>query len=165
MKIYNVEKTKVLKDYDPAKGHLEADVLLVAHHEAIPERVVKTPRQLADKFVRDGGEVVEYGEHIYAVDAVYENGGKAVHELLAVIEPAVPAWDETEQIYVYVPYTERELATMEIDSLQAQFAETNDAAIMFSTGEITDEEWTPIAAHRKELRERIEALKKSLIEE
>lgn len=163
MKIYNQDKTEILVSPDLTKGHLIEDALIVPH-EGTPEKTVKTARQVADELIAAGKEIVEIEGRLYSVEATYANGGRDVKEVCPATEPAVEAWDEYEPILIYVPYTAGELTALEIDELQAQLAETNDAAIMYSTGELTDEEWAPIAARRKELRERIAALRKSLTE-
>lgn len=80
----------VLKSVDYEKGYTNAGKLLVKHHDA-----------------------VEYKEARYENVKVYENDkGDELYEW-RMIEPAVnaqDAWDEYEDVIVYTPYTEEELA-------------------------------------------------------
>lgn len=74
-------------------GRLEPGKVLVKHHEAVEA----VPAVYEDQFVEE-----------------YENGGKLYKHVC--VTPAVPgqaAWDEYEDVYVYVPYTEEELAEIE----------------------------------------------------
>ena len=89
MKIYNQDKTQELLDIDKTKGKLISDRLLI-HHDAVK----------AEAGVLDHYEVIKE----------YPNGGKDVKEIWKV-EPKAgkEAWDETEDILVYVPYTAEEL--------------------------------------------------------
>lgn len=99
MKIYNEEKTTELKNYELTKGYLKADKLFVAHHEAVEAK---------DAVYRDR-EVVE------------ESGGVSIYKDL--VTPAVEAkdaYDEYEDIQVYIPYTAEELEARELKRLRAQ---------------------------------------------
>ncbi len=89
MRVFNESKTIELTEYDLEKGYLKAEKLFVAHHEAV--------------------EAVE-GVAKYETVAEYPNGGKEVKKVWEV-EPveAREAWDEYEDIQVFVPYTEEEL--------------------------------------------------------
>lgn len=89
MKIYNQEKTMQLTTYDLEKGYLIPDKLFVQHHDA-----------------------VEAKEAVYSTELIkeYPSGGKEYKTVL--VTPAVEekeAWDEYENIQVYIPYTESEL--------------------------------------------------------
>lgn len=89
MKIYNQEKTMQLTTYDLEKGYLIPDKLFVQHHDA-----------------------VEAKEAVYSTELIkeYPSGGKEYKTVL--VTPAVEpkeAWDEYEDIQVYIPYTENEL--------------------------------------------------------
>lgn len=89
MKVYNQEKTQEITDYDLTKGYLASDKILKAHHEAVEAKEAVYSRELIKE---------------------YPSGGKEYKTVL--ITPAVEpkeAWDEYEDIQVYIPYTEEEL--------------------------------------------------------
>ena len=90
MRIFDESKQNEIKDYDRAAGRLVRDTLFIAHHEA-----------------REACEEVGH----YAVIREYPNGGRDVKWV--VDKPAVAACeehDEYEDILVFIPYTEKELA-------------------------------------------------------
>lgn len=87
MRIFDETKTIELIDYDLAKGYLKDDSLFIQHHEAI-------------------AAVAETG-HYHTV-ASYPNGGKVVEWVIDIPEiKAQEAYDEYEDIQVYIPYTEK----------------------------------------------------------
>ena len=102
MKVFNETKTDVLESYDLALGYLKSDKLFVEHHEAAEER---------------------QGEGHYETLTEYPNGGKDV-EWVWDIEPqeAREAYDEYEDIQVYIPYTPEELAERELTVLRGRRA-------------------------------------------
>ena len=88
MKVYNKDKTEIISEYDLSKGRLEHDEHKI-YHEAVDE--------------------VEEQFH-YEVVKEYENGGKDVEKVVDVEgKPGHDAYEETEDILVYIPYTEAEL--------------------------------------------------------
>lgn len=88
MKVYNKDRTQILTEYDLDKGHLVYDTL-TKHVEAI--------------------EPVEEQFH-YETIAEYPNGGKDVKKVIDVAAvKGVAAYDEIEEIQIYIPYTEDEL--------------------------------------------------------
>lgn len=76
-------------------GHLEPERLLIAHHDEAPERE----------------RIEEEGEPLWQNPDDPEN---ALIPIVVVQEyaPAVPAWDEYEDVMRYVPYTQGELDEM-----------------------------------------------------
>lgn len=99
MRIFD-EYGNLLELYDETKGYLKNDSLFVCHHEAV--------------------EAVEEQGHWETI-AEYPNGGKDVDWIVDV--PAVAAqeaWDEYEDIYRYIPYTEEELAEREAAEEEAK---------------------------------------------
>lgn len=89
MKIYNQEKTMQLTAYDLEKGYLIPDKLFVQHHDAVEAKEAVYSRELIKE---------------------YPGGGKEYKTVL--VTPAVEpkeAWDEYEDIQVYIPYTQEEL--------------------------------------------------------
>ena len=89
MRVFNKDKTQELKEYDLNKGHLELDKLFIRHHEAVEE--------------------IKEQWH-YETIAEYPNGGKDVSKVIDVpYQAPQEAFDEYEDIYVYIPYTYEEL--------------------------------------------------------
>ena len=92
------EQGNPVTDFDPAKGRLEMQKR-IHHHEAV--------------------EAVEEQGHWETVAEYPETGGKDVQWVVDV--PGVEAreaWDEEETYWLYIPYTEEELAQMEADRNQ-----------------------------------------------
>lgn len=89
MRVFNEDKTQELKEYDLNKGHLELDKLFIRHHETVEE--------------------IKEQWH-YETIAEYPNGGKDVEKIIDVpYQAPQEAFDEYEDIYVYIPYTYEEL--------------------------------------------------------
>ena len=102
MKIYNEDKNKILNENecDLNKGYFKEDSLFIMHHEA--QEAVKE-------------------EFHYETIKEYENGGKDVKKIIDVPgSPAKEAWDEYEDIKVYVLYSEAELEERELSFLRAR---------------------------------------------
>ena len=104
MKIYNQTKTEILDSPNLELGYLKDDEI-VTHHEAV---IVH----------HDAVIGVEEKGH-YETIAEYPNGGKDVKWVVdikgvkardAYDETVHDAYDETEPIQVYIPYTDSELA-------------------------------------------------------
>lgn len=92
MNIYD-ENGDIVMDYDPAKGRLETKTRTI-HHNAV--------------------EAVEEQGHWETIAVYQETGGEDVAWIIDVpgVE-AQEAWDEEEIYWLYIPYTEEELAQME----------------------------------------------------
>jgi hypothetical protein len=91
MRIFDKDKKNelVLENLDLTKGYLKEDKLFIKHHDEILEQK----------------EIKE----VYTI-AEYENGGKDIG--YKTIQPYIApqeAWDEYEDIQVYIEYTEKEL--------------------------------------------------------
>lgn len=100
MRIFDETKTKEITNPDLEKGYLQNDKLLIAHHEAQAE--------------------VQEQKHLRLLNS-YPNGGKEYIEVIDVpYQPAKEAWDEYEDIQVYIPYTETELAQITANNLRAR---------------------------------------------
>ena len=90
MRVFDKEKINELTKYNVYKGYLKNDKVLISHHEAV--------------------EAVEEQGH-YETIAEYPNGGKDVEWVVDVPKvEAKEAYDEYEDIQVYIPYTDEELA-------------------------------------------------------
>ena len=89
MRVFDETKTIELKEYDLNKGYLKDEKLLIAHHEAV--------------------EAVEEQGH-YETIAEYPNGGKDVEWVVDIqAVEAKEAYDEYEDILIYVQYNAEEL--------------------------------------------------------
>lgn len=120
------EQGNPVTDYDPAKGRLEMQER-IHHHEAV--------------------EAVEEQGHWETVAEYPETGGKDVQWVVDV--PGVEAreaWDEEETYWLYIPYTEEELAQMEADRNQPtpeeRVKELEEALELLLSGatEVTEDE-------------------------
>lgn len=101
MKIFNQEKTQELNkdELDFLLGHLENDKLFIAHHDAVEAR-----------------------EAVYADRIVQEESGfsSIYKDLITPAVEAKEAYDEYEDIQVFVPYTEEELKKRADDKRHAE---------------------------------------------
>lgn len=145
MRIFNEDKTVELFDCDLEKGYLKKDVI----ETDIPEQE----------------EVVE--EWHYEAIKEYPNGGKILEKAIDVEgKPYVPAHVEREEIWVYIPYTEEELAKMaaerEIAELKAKLRDTDYQAIKYAEGMYTLTEYAPIREQRQAWRDRINHLEERI---
>ena len=125
-------------EYDLEKGYLKPDAL-----------EVNVPEQTA----------VEEVSH-YEVIREYPNGGKDVKKVIDVEgRPYIPAHVETEEIQIYVPYTERELelisASCEIGELKQKLRDTDYKAIKYAEGVLSEDEYSETKAQRQAWRDRI----------
>lgn len=138
MKVYNQEKTEILTEYDLTKGYLQTDTI-TRHIPAV--------------------KGVEEQSH-YETVKEYPNGGKDVKKVIDVASvKTIPEHDEIEEIQVYVPYTEQELANIaakqRIAELKGLLAATDYKAIKYAEGELTAEEYAETKAERQAWRAEI----------
>lgn len=110
MRVFNQDKTSELYYCDKDKGYLRLDKLFIVHHEAIPQKVIKSASQIADEY-RMQGKTVNFRDdgNLYVVTNVYPNGGIDEELIEDIVEEGKEAYDEYEDIQVYIPYTEEEL--------------------------------------------------------
>lgn len=88
MKIYDKDKKNIIENADLNKGYLKNDKIFVKHHEAIPAFAGQGHRET----IRE-----------------YPNGSKDVQWVWDVEPvPAVAAYDEYEDIQVFIPYTDED---------------------------------------------------------
>lgn len=112
-RVFNQDKTQELEEYDLTAGKLVADKIFVRHHEAVPEVVAQTVEEKVAAYQANGQSVEQHNGTYYLVVAQYPNGGKDIQEVTPTeASPAKDAYDEYEDIYVYTPYTEQELAVI-----------------------------------------------------
>ena len=138
MRVFNKDKTVELTEYDLTKGRLVPDELFVAHHEAV-KAFPEVGRYVVTKEYPNGGKVVEWVVDIPGVEAR-------------------AAYDEYENIQVYIPYTEAELAAFEIVELKNKLAETDYQAIKYAEGFLGEEEYADMKGQRQAWRDRINEL-------
>lgn len=116
-----------LTNPDLTKGHLEIETIVTAHHDAVPASAGVS--------------------HIEVVKT-YDNGGQDVVRVWdEKPHDAIPAYDETETIQRYIPYTELELAQMGVERDKAEKAalvptdaDLSDAAVDLSQGNADNED-------------------------
>ena len=154
MKVYDENKIKELTEYDLSKGYLKDDTLSV-----FVETVRgKTLNQVILEY-RNKGYAIEYiGGIPYAIIKKYANGGKTVEQIKEIAD--IPAHYKEEKISVYVPYTEKELAIIEINQLKQKLNSTDYQAIKFAEGLISEIDYATIKSERQSWRDRINQLEK-----
>ena len=102
MRVFDKTKINELTDYDLEKGYLKADILITQ----IPEVAAVTIEQKIQNLIKQGKEVTEINGNMYEVISK-SNIGRTVSRIIET--PAIPAYEENEEIQIYVPYTEEEL--------------------------------------------------------
>lgn len=138
MKVYNITKTYEIENPDLEHGYLMVEERFVTHHPHQPK-------------------IVEVGH--YETVRTYANGGKDVKWIVDIAgQEEKEAYDEYEQVEVYVPYTDKELAQKLIFELKQKLADTDYQAIKFAEGVLSEAEYAPIKTQRQEWRDRINAL-------
>lgn len=120
-RVFNEDKTQELTEYDLTLGKLVKDKLFVKHHEAVPEVVAQTVEEKVAAYQANGQSVEQHNGTYYLVVAQYPNGGKDIEEIFPTeAVPAKEAYDEYEDIYVYIPYTEEELLENKKNALREE---------------------------------------------
>lgn len=142
MRIYNQDKTQEIFDPDLTKGKLVESTLFISHHPEQEKVEGKTAEEVA-KALLEAGEKVFLDEKKncwYRVKEEYKNGGRWVEKIDGIREvPKKEAWDEYEDIYVYVPYTEEELKDIERSSLQEKYIpERSESLLVFARSYILE---------------------------
>lgn len=112
-RVFYEDKTQELTEYDLTLGKLVKDKLFVKHHEAMPAVAAQTVEEKVAAYQANGQSVEQHDGKYFLVVAQYPNGGKDIQEVTPTeASPAKDAYDEYEDIYVYTPYTEQELAVI-----------------------------------------------------
>lgn len=144
MKVYNIEKTEILENYDLEKGYLKADFIEIPEVQAVEE------------------------QGHYETIAEYENGGKDVKWVVDVegveYQPA-----HQEEIEVYIPYTEEELQRFadenKLNEVLTKLGETDYIANKLIEADTEEEraeiraEYAETLAQRRVWRQRASELK------
>ena len=138
MKVYNKEKTQMLTDYDLEKGYL------------VNDKILKEVLQAQE-------EVKEQGH--YKTIKEYPNGGKTVEWVVDIQgKPARPETPVYEDIQVYVPYTEKEIATIRIEKLKQNLSNEDFKTIKYIQGKLSKEEFDAVVVQCDEWRKEINEL-------
>lgn len=170
-RVFNQDKTQELTDYNLSLGKLQEDKLVLAHHDAVEGKTVEENVAAAQA---DGKTVKQIDGVWYIVTAAYENGGENLLKVLPTESKA--AWDETEKIYVYIPYTEDELSAMsankEISEAKAYLRETDYIVLKIAEAQSENDaeavaslraEYAEQLSKRKQARETVNANEESII--
>ena len=126
MKIYNEYRTKELneKDIDFEKGYLRADKILIARHEAVSFQRGRSAKEIAEELKAQGiGIEIGYDGKPYRIIKDSEKYGREVEAIEDEPDtPAKGAWNEEEEIQVYILYTEEELEEHRLSALRSRRA-------------------------------------------
>lgn len=146
MRVFNEDKTIELTEYDLDLGHLENDTL-VTHIEAVEE-------------VPEQGHYVTLAEYP-------ETGGKEVEWIVDVPKvEAVEEHDETEDILVYIPFTESELKQIslrsELEELETWLNDHDYIGTKIATGRATIEDYAEEIELMKIKAQRIDEIRLEL---
>lgn len=124
MKIYNQEKTQELNqdEINFELGYLKDDKLIVNHHEATPFKRGRTAIEIAQELKsQDVGIEIGFDGNPYRIVTRYDDGGTDVEPIMDEPDtPAQDAYNEYEDIQVYVPYTAAELKKIADDKRHAE---------------------------------------------
>lgn len=137
MRILDQTKSYEIFAPDLELGYLKNDVVVVKHHARLPK--IEEIGHFEINSYANGGK-----ERVWVVDVKGQEERKA--------------YDETEQIQVYIRYTESELAEHKINALKEKLRETDYQAIKFAEGVMSESEYAPIKAQRQEWRAEINSL-------
>ena len=145
MRVFNEDKTQELKDYDLSLGYTKEDKL-ITHINMV--------------------EGVEEKGH-YKVIKEYPNGGKDVEWIVDIPRvEAVEEHDETEDILVYIPYTEEELTKINLQiekgELEAWLKDHDYIGVKIATKRATIEEYANESAEMTEKANRINEINELL---
>lgn len=170
-RVFNQDKTQELTDYDLSLGRLKEDKLLIAHHDAVAE---KTATEAVAELSAQGKTVEQVADVWYEVIGTYPNGGKDLRAIQSVA--AQEEWDETEDIYVYIPYTENELSAMsankKISEAKAYLRETDYIVLKIAEAQAEGDaeqvaalqaEYAEQLSKRKQARAAVNANEESII--
>lgn len=137
MRIFNQNDLEITS-YDETKGRLVEDRRFVKRHDAIEE----VPDQWHWETVKE-----------------FPSGGREVKRVVDV--PGVraqEAWDEYEDIYRFIPFTELELATNRIAELKQLLRDTDFKILKIVEGATTLAECASVIAERASWRKEINEL-------
>lgn len=111
LKIYDEQGRLMKEDPDLTKGFLETTARLVEHHPMIPAK-----------------------EEVTHIEILPGTVGMRYVHVDAPAEPEQPAWDEYENVMVYHPYTEEQLAEMQKPTLEQRVTAAEGALLELMLG-------------------------------
>lgn len=136
MKIYNETKTEVLENVDLEKGYLKEDKLVL--------RIVPAQAEVQEQFH------YEYKDYRNEKGEIY--GRDRVKVIDVPHQPAVEEHEETEDVQVYVPYTEEEFlerTKQKFRQWRQTYFNVLDRAVWFDS--LSDNEKAEVHKFRNEL--------------
>ena len=116
MRIFNEDKTCELSydELDFGIGDLVRDFIIIQHHDKV---AAKSVQEQIKELQAQGKEIEQYDGLYYIVLNKYNNGGKEVKLISDIAEQ--PAYDETEEIFVFKYFTEDELLKRKKEDLRS----------------------------------------------
>ena len=158
MRVFNTDKTVELTEYDLTKGYLLPDKIIThheaetVHHEAV-EGVEEVGHYETVKVYPNGGEDLEWVVEVEGVEA-----RDAYDEVI------MEAYDDVEEIEVYIPYTEEQLKKNEINALKGYLLETDYTVIKcMEKGLSVADTYPEVYQKREEARKRINELESDAV--
>lgn len=164
MRTFEETKTFEIDNPDLERGYLQRDTLLKVHHEGIPEKVLKTAEEIAKELECEGREITRSKDgKIYLTMAYYpETDGRTVKEILPQIQEEVVAWDEFEEIQVYIPYSTKRYIEIQIQKYKDNLRDSDYKAIKYAEGFISENDYKSVKKQRQQWRDEINKLEKEL---
>lgn len=143
MRILDSNNNEIL-DPNEEFGYTQEETILIAHHDAVLP-------------------VEEQGH--YEVVAIYPNGGRDLAWVVDVegVE-AEEAWDETEDILRWIPYTQEELDAREAARLEEERLEQEAAAALEAEILAKERENAQLRAQVSAMNENLSFLEECLVE-
>lgn len=138
MRLLDVNGAEI-HDYDAEKGYTVQREILIAHHKAIAAAEEVGHWETTKVYPETGGKEVEWVVDIPGVTAQ-------------------EAWDEYETVLQFVPYSEAELAEIQIAKLKKQLADTDYCVIKVAEGAATLADYADVIQQRATWRAEINRL-------
>lgn len=164
MRTFDETKTFEMESPDLERGYLQRDRLLKEHHEEVPEKVLKTAEEIAKELECEGKEITrdDDGNLYYTLQYNPKTDGREVKRIYPEMQEHIPAWDEFEEIQVYIPYSKRQYAQRQIDGYKRKLAESDYKALKYFEGYLSEDEYAPIKNERQSWRDKINELEEKL---
>lgn len=119
MRVFDGTKTIELTAYDLEKGYLKDDKRFIKHHETIEETPAISAEEVAEKLKLSGETIKKIDNNYYKVVRVSENGAQVERINPIPSKPKIEAYDEYEDIQLYVPYTVEELEKIKAEKYES----------------------------------------------
>lgn len=142
MEIYDITKSYLISNPDLTRGRIR--------------------KEYREKILHATSHVEEIGH--YETVKEYPNGSKDVVWVIDVPgAEAQPQRTEKEEISVYIPYTAKEIADIEIAKLKTEIAAVDYKQFKRLRGELSDSEWIRVLEYIRTRTMRINELEKKCI--